>query len=179
MAIIIETERLILRELSAADAQGMFELDSDPAVHQYLGNTPVTNIEQARDVVRFIQQQYIDNGIGRFAVIEKSTQAFIGWAGFKLVKEITNAHIDFYDIGYRLIKKYWRQGFATEAAKAWLDYGFGVMNLSDIFAMADADNLASKKVLEKIGLNYVEKFTFDGVEHDWFSMTRKEWLNKK
>jgi ribosomal-protein-alanine N-acetyltransferase len=178
MQALITTKRLILRQIILEDDKGIFELDSDPAVHRYLGNAPITTIEEARTVIQFIQQQYINNGIGRWAIIEKKTNLFIGWAGLKLVKEITNAHVDYYDIGYRLIKKYWGQGFATEAAEAWLNYGFTTMGLSTIYAMADVNNAASKKVLEKIGLNYIENFTFDETEHSWLSITKKEWANK-
>jgi ribosomal-protein-alanine N-acetyltransferase len=96
-----------------------------------------------------------------------------------LTKNIVNGHVDYYDIGYRLIKKYWDCGFATEAAKAWLDYGFDKMDLKKIYGMADVENIASKNVLEKIGLNYVENFTFDGIEHNWFRITKEEWINKK
>lgn len=176
---IIETERLLLRKIVADDDKGMFELDSDPEVHRYVGNKPVSTIAQTHSVIKFIQQQYIENGIGRWAVIQKSTGTFIGWAGFKLTKNIVNNHVDYYDIGYRLIKKYWGYGFATEAAAACLDYGFDKMDLKIIYGMTDVRNTASKNVLEKIGLNYIEKFTFEGIEHNWFRITKNDWANKK
>ena len=69
MISTIETERLILREILPADKAEMFELDSDPEVHKYLGNMPVKDIDQVRDVIQFIRQQYIHNEIGRFAII--------------------------------------------------------------------------------------------------------------
>jgi RimJ/RimL family protein N-acetyltransferase len=179
MENIIETERLLLRKIVADDEQGMFELDNNPEVHRYLGNRSISTIDEARSVIKFIQQQYIDNGIGRWAVVEKGTNTFIGWAGFKLIKNIVNGYVDYYDIGYRLIKKYWRRGFATEAAMACLDYGFDKMDLETIYGMADVGNTASKNVLEKIGLNYIEKFTFEGIEHNWFRITKNDWVNKK
>src|SRR3954462_3045386 len=105
MKIFAETERLILRELLPTDAEGMFELDSDADVHKYVGKKPVKTIDECRDVIEFIRAQYVSNGIGRWAVIEKSTNNFVGWSGLKLMKEKVNGHIDFYDIGYRLVKK--------------------------------------------------------------------------
>src|ERR1035437_6707591 len=134
MKIFTETERLILREILPSDDKGMFELDSDKEVHKFLGNKPVQNIEQSRQVIEFIGQQYLTNGIGRWAIIEKSTNNFLGWTGLKLVKEEINNHTDYYDLGYRLIKKYWGKGFATESAKASLDYGFNILQLTDIYA---------------------------------------------
>lgn len=92
MKIFAETERLILREILPSDIDGMFELDSDPEVHKYLGNKPVTTREQISDAINFIRQQYIDNGIGRWAIIDKKTNDFIGWTGLKFVTELTNNH---------------------------------------------------------------------------------------
>ena len=75
MKIFAETDRLILREILPTDIDGMYELDSDPEVHRYLGNQPVTNKDQVVEVINFIRQQYIDNGIGRWAIIDKKTNA--------------------------------------------------------------------------------------------------------
>jgi RimJ/RimL family protein N-acetyltransferase len=72
MLFYIETERLIMRDLLLSDDDGMFELDSDPEVHRFIGNKPVQTIEESRKVIDIIRQQYEDNGIGRLAVIEKS-----------------------------------------------------------------------------------------------------------
>ncbi len=175
MKIFLETSRLILRELLPSDDQGMFELDSDKDVHKYLGNNPVTTIEQSREIIKTIRQQYINNGIGRWAVVEKSTNNFLGWTGFKLVKELTNNHIDYYDLGYRLIKDYWGKGIATEAAKACLNYGFTELNQKIIYGMTDVNNKASRTVLEKSGLKYKETFSLNGVPHVWFEISKEDW----
>lgn len=106
MRIFVETDRLILRELLPQDELGMFELDSDPEVHRFLGNQPIKDIERIREVITFVRQQYVDNGIGRWAMVEKHTNQFIGWTGLKLVKEEFNHHINYYDLGYRLIRKF-------------------------------------------------------------------------
>ena len=81
MKTSIETERLLLRELLPTDDAGMFELDSNPEVHIYLGNKPVKSIEESREAIANIRQQYLENGIGRWAVILKETGEFIGWFG--------------------------------------------------------------------------------------------------
>src|SRR5688572_121541 len=112
MKEFVETERLLLREMLPSDYQGIFELDSDPDVHTYLGKDPITDFQQAKNVIDFIQKQYLENGIGRWAVIEKQTKAFVGWSGLKLIKEKTNGHVDHYDLGYRFIRKYWGRGYA-------------------------------------------------------------------
>jgi RimJ/RimL family protein N-acetyltransferase len=172
MQVFAETDRLILRALLPEDVEGMFRLDSDPDVHRYLGKQPVQNIHQSGDMIANIRQQYSDFGIARWAVIEKGTGEFVGWSGLKLVTEARNNHTNFYDIGYRLIKDYWGKGYATESALAALTYGFNVLNLPIIYGMADIENVASNKVLQKIGLQFVETFDLDGTLHNWYELKK-------
>ena len=170
MEIFTETERLILREIVPTDRNGLFAIDSDPDVNLYLGRKPVETIEQIDSLIAFIRKQYVDNGIGRWAMIEKDTNNFIGWCGLKLVKELTNKHINYYDLGYRLNKTYWGKGLGTEAAKATVDYGFNNMKLKDIYAIADSQNSASKNIIQKVGLKYINTFKLDNTDHDWFEI---------
>jgi len=159
---ILETPRLLIREIETSDESAMFEMDSDPEVHKYLGNKPYTSIEESRKNIAFIQQQYKENGIGRWAVELKDTGEFIGWTGFKLMRETVNGHTGHYDFGYRHVRKHWWQGYAYKAAKASLDYGIEVLGLSDIYAMTDIDNAGSRHILEKLGFKFVEIFPYDG-----------------
>jgi [ribosomal protein S5]-alanine N-acetyltransferase len=168
MQIIIETKRLLLRELNSADDKGMFELDSNPEVHRYLGNNPVMSITECRKIIEFVREQYISNGIGRWAVIEKESGAFTGWCGLKLVKEEMNNHINYYDIGYRFIQKYWGKGYATEAAIPCCNYGFDKLKLNALYGTAHVNNIASQTVLQKCGLKFIENFYLDGEETAWF-----------
>ena len=178
MKIFIETERVILREILPTDENGLLDLDSNPKVHTYLGNNPVDNIYQIREVIKMIRQQYIDNGIGRWAIINKETNDFIGWTGLKFVTETTNNHINFYDLGYRLIEKYWGKGMATETTKAILNYAFEKLKLTEIYSMCDVGNLGSKNVLEKTGLKFIETFDLNGIKHNWFRITKDEWAKE-
>lgn len=174
MKIFAETERFILRELLPSDDEGILELDSNKDVHRYLGKNSIKTIEEARKVIDFIRQQYVDNGIGRWAISEKETSAFVGWTGLKLVREKINNHSDFYDLGYRLIPKFWGKGIATETAKACVSYGFDRLNLDSIYGMADIDNKASINVLQKAGLEFIETFDYDGTKHAWLSISKQK-----
>src|SRR5581483_10328512 len=127
--LLLETERLLIREIRTTDEQGMFELDSDSRVHQYLGGHPFTDIQQTRELIISIQQQYAEYGIARWAVIKKEDGAFVGWTGFRFITETINHHSNYYDFGYRLCSKYWGQGYATESAKAALQYGLNTLHL--------------------------------------------------
>lgn len=173
MKIFAETERLILRELLPEDAAGMFEMDGDPEVHLFLGNKPVQSMQQSEADIELIRKQYFDNGIGRWAVIEKATNCFIGWAGLKLIKETTNKHIDYYDLGYRFSKRFWGKGYATEAATAARDYGFNELKLNEIIGIADIDNLGSIHVLEKVGLKKISVFEHHGIIHHWMKIEKQ------
>lgn len=167
---IIETDRLYFREILACDDYNMLELDADPAVHRYLGNNPITDIFQARDLIQLIRQQYIDNGIGRLALIERATNNFVGWGGFKLITNLVNGHQNYYDLGYRLIKRYWGKGYATECSKAVIEFGFKELELPVIHAIADKGNAQSRKVLEKCGFTCKEVFDYENVPHYWFEL---------
>ena len=178
MRIFVETERLILREILPTDVDGLFQLDSDPMVHRYLYAKPIENKEQVTAMINFIRQQYVDNGIGRWAIIDKESNNFIGWTGLKFVRELTNNHINYYDLGYRLNQKYWGHGFATESAIASLKYGFEKLNLNQIYAMADCENLKSNNVLTKAGLKFIETFELQGIRHNWYTIDKIEWTKR-
>ena len=162
MTFHIETERLLLRDLRLTDLEGMFALDSDSEVHKFLGNKPVKTIDESRIILESVLKQYKERGIGRFAVIEKSSGDFVGWSGLRLNTEYNmNGFTKYYDVGYRLIKRFWGKGFATESGKASVDYAFNNMKLPEIYATTELGNQASHNALLKIGLHYVEDFYFE------------------
>ena len=180
MKIFVETKRLILREILPTDVDGMFELDSDPEVHKYLGNKPITNKAQIVEIIDSVRQQYIDNGIGRFAIIDKKTKAFMGWTGLKLETKSTNNHQNYYDLGYRLIRKYWGKGYATESAIASIDFAFDKLKLENVYAAASCENLGSNKILRNIGMNLIETFFYDDIKCNWYKMNSNDYdKNKK
>jgi RimJ/RimL family protein N-acetyltransferase len=159
MKFHIETERLLLRELRVTDLEGMFELDSNPEVHKYLGNKPVKTKDESLKMIESVISQYQERGIGRWATFEKSSGEFIGWSGLRLNNEYNmNGFTEYYDVGYRLIPKYWGKGYATESGKAAIDYAFNVLKLSTLYATTEIGNQASHNALLKIGLNYIEDF---------------------
>lgn len=179
MKIITETERLIIREIALTDIDAMFELHSDPAVHRYLGNKTITSQEKLMEAIGTLRQQYIDFGVGRWAMIDKKTNEFIGWTGLEYVTKETNNHKNFYDLGYRLLKRFWGQGFATESAFASLDYAFDKLNATEVYAMADIENEGSNKILKKVGLTFIESFDLEGIKHNWYKLERSAYEKSK
>ena len=172
MNIRIETERLILRPFTEDDVDRLFLLDSNPEVMKYVGQKPLTKIEQSAEVIKMIQKQYLENGIGRLAVIEKESNLLIGWSFLKYLTEEINGFKNVYDLGYRFLPEFWGKGYATESAKASLAYGFNEMNLDKICAHAHSENLASNHTLRKLG--FVEKGSFEEPDGTciWYEKSR-------
>jgi ribosomal-protein-alanine N-acetyltransferase len=172
MKAIIETERLYLREILPEDVQGMFEMDSDPDVHRFVGRIPVSTLAESAADIDNIRQQYIDFGVGRLAIIEKSTGDFVGWGGLKFITEQMNGFQNFHDLGYRFIKRYWGMGYAQESSRAVIAYAFEQLNLPVIYAIADLEHKASRNVLEKCGFSFVNSFEYDGDPHAWYTLQK-------
>ncbi len=179
MKTIIETPRLILREIVPDDLEGFFEMDSDPEVHRYLYNNPVKDRQQVMDAILSVRQQYKDNGIGRWAMVLKETGAFIGWTGMKLVTDTVNNHSCYYDIGYRLNRRFWGMGYATESALPCVDYAFEQLKVRELIGTTQVGNIASQTILKKCGLQFVEHFEQRGVGCCWLRLTRQEWEERR
>ncbi|MEZ4756664.1 MAG: GNAT family N-acetyltransferase [Flavobacteriales bacterium] len=168
----LHTERLILRDLEERDVDGIFALDSDPEVLRYIGTPVMTDRSEAAHVIAMVRRQYEENGIGRWAMELRSTGEFVGWCGLKWEQHIRP--FAYYDIGYRLIRKHWGQGYATEAASACLRHGFEVLGYPEICAAAEAEHHASNRILQKIGLKQGEPFVFEGKVCNWYSLRKGE-----
>ena len=155
--LILETPRLFIRKKIIEDAPFLFELNSNFLVTRYTGDVAFKNIIEAENIVRYIINQYNKNGYARWLVIEKETEKPLGWCGLKYHDDTKET-----DIGYRFLQSAWGKGFATEAARACIDYGFNSFNLSRIIGNAMKDNVASIKVFEKLGMNYFDETLIDG-----------------
>ncbi|WP_130733662.1 GNAT family N-acetyltransferase [Flavobacterium sp. J27] len=161
MNLKLETERLILRPLHLNDADDMFAMDSNPKVHIYLGNTPFKTKEESIGYLKNVLQQYEQYGIGRFAMITKDGNRFVGWCGLKFITEIENNHSNFYDIGYRLKEEFWGKSYAYEAAKVWYEFAFSNLKVDTLYASAHIDNKGSRRILEKIGLQLKNEYLWN------------------
>ena len=179
MTVFAETNRTILREITLEDADPFFEMDSDPVIHKYLGTRPATSRDQIVETIHFVRQQYADNGIGRWAIADKSTNRFIGWTGLKLVKDVMNNQTNYHDLGYRLLRKYWGQGYATETAPASLTYGFDTLNLDEIIATVNCENDASNHVVKKLGFTLHETFYLHALKHNWYKINKSDWKARR
>lgn len=166
----IETARLRLRPFAAEDLDALASLLADPQVMRYLGQEggqTMTRVE-AEDILGKVMARWRERGFGHFAVLLKATQKLIGLCGLKLLDGTP-------ELIYVLARNYWRQGYAAEAARACLRYGFEEIGCERIVAVTRPENVASQRVLEKIGMRYERVVQHYGVVAREYALTRAEF----
>lgn len=167
----IETSRLRLRPFCPSDANDLFEMDSQAIVHRYLGNRPMQKMSEAVQTIEHILLQYEKYHIGRWAVVLKESDHFIGWAGLKWEINLRPAR-PYYDLGYRLNPNFWGQGYATEAATATVQFAFDQMKLPVIYAAAYTNHAVSNHILKKIGFKWKENFEYEGTACHFYEIKK-------
>lgn len=145
---IFSSSRFHFRELTPDDASVMFDLHSNEAVMRYVGMPLWQLRSESLNYILKNERSYRTWGFGRWAVIDKDSGEFFGLAGLLLDEQRI-------DLGYRFFPEYWGKQIATEAARAVLSYGFNTLSLPTIEARVALENLASEKVLTKIGMQYM------------------------
>ena len=170
--IILETERLLLREFDEADVVPFYLMGSDPAVLRYTGDPAggLKSMQQALEVLRSRPlADYRKYGYGRWACVLKANAEVIGFAGLKYLPDLREV-----DIGYRLLPAYWGRGLATEASRAVLDYGRTRLDLERVIGLVDPANVASVRILEKLGLTPDGEVQFDGKRYARYVIQLRE-----
>lgn len=146
---IIETERLILRTWKESDAEAYFTINQDPKVLEFLPGPLMMDV--VKQFIADKNQCFVDHGYTLWAVEEKMTGAMMGFIGFS--SPSWKAHFTpCIEIGWRLGSQYWGKGYATEGAKAVLEYGFKQFGWEEIVSFTVPDNSRSIRVMEKIGM---------------------------
>lgn len=152
--MILETERLILREFTSADLPDLREILQDPEV-MYAYDHDFSE----EDVQKWLDRQftrYRELGFGLWAVILKSSGEMVGQTG--LTMQPCEGEM-LLEIGYLFKKRHWHQGYATEAAAGCREYAFGVLGADVVHCLIKADNYASQRVASRIGMTKVKEFT--------------------
>jgi ribosomal-protein-alanine N-acetyltransferase len=147
---ILETERLIIRQLSKDDAEFIFELLNEPSFIRNIGDRNIRTLDDAcAYIVNGPVASYAKNGFGLWLVVLKETNESIGMCGLIRRESLENV-----DIGYALLPKFWSKGYAVEAARAVKEYAKDVVRLERLVAIVDPTNEGSIRLLEKLGLRY-------------------------
>jgi len=167
--LVIETGRLRLRPLVQEDFDAIFALNSDPEVMRYItGGEPMP-----RDQVEARLQFYLDHwqrhGFGLFAIEDIDTGEFAGFCGLQYLDSTSEV-----EVGYRLAEKYWGKGIATESGRVSLQFGFDYLNLDRIVAVVHPENLASQRVIEKLGLRYEKRARYYNTDVIYYALNRDE-----
>lgn len=148
---ILETERLILSEVTEKDAEFMLDLLNQPSFIKYIGDRNVRTIEEAKDFIKTrYRKSYDDNGYGLYLVELKENKISLGICGF-----VKRDNFQYADIGFAFLPQFEKQGYAVESAQAVMEYGEKTLGFKEVLAITTQDNESSGRLLEKLG------FTFD------------------
>ena len=151
MPLPIETERLVIRSFSTADAPALHErVFGDPEVMRFIPRGASPSVERTRGSIERFMSHERQHGFALFAVDLKETGELIGDCGLYLV-EGRGPEVE---VAYHFGRAWWNQGYATEAARACLDFGFRECGLSEIIAICFPEHAASRRVMEKAGMRY-------------------------
>jgi len=165
MSDIIKTKRLILRKLTTKDSQLMFELCRDPDVMKYIRNvdTDISESEKKTNEIFKYQKQHPE--LGLWFAFDNDEQCI----GFVILLHIEHNPQNPIEIGYRIHKKFWGQGFATEMAIAIKQHA-QALELNKVCGITIDENINSQKVLKKIGMNFIDYRTFYNVKVKYFEV---------
>lgn len=155
MQILLETARLIIRNICEDDYENLYRLNSDPIVMKYIGDGTADSAQEVKAGLSRILDYYEKHpGLGIWAMQVKSMNEFAGLCMLKYWNGTSEV-----EVGYRLLQEYWGKGYATEAAAALVEYGKSNMHLKRIIATASAANIPSIKIIEKLGLKFEREET--------------------
>lgn len=177
----IETERLILRKMTLDDAQDVFEYGSDSEITNYVTWDAHKSIEDSQNFLKSVIQKYEKKEVSEWGIVFKENKKFIGTCGY-MWWHIGCARAE---MGYALSRKYWDKGLMTEAVKETIKFGFDKMKLNRIEARCMIGNVASEKVMKKVGMTFEgimrEQMYAKGVFRDlkMYSILRREYYKGK
>jgi RimJ/RimL family protein N-acetyltransferase len=181
--IFLTTERLILRQFTEDDAADLFAMDSDPEVMRYVNRFAPPSVEACRERIRtrFLPFYAQYPSYGFWAAVEKGSGDFVGWFHLKPAldypfhKEAGYQPGDV-DLGYRFIRRAWGKGYATEGARVLVKKALTELDAAQVVSVALIDNVASWRVMEKVGMKRVGLFEIpDYGQAVKYALSRDEW----
>jgi RimJ/RimL family protein N-acetyltransferase len=181
--IILETERLLIRNWQERDRDLFYEINSDETVMQFF---PFRR-DRADAFFDWLQKLIAETGLGFYALEIKATGETIGFCGLARTDLEPHIALNTVEIGWRLAHRYWGKGYITEAATALLQHGFETLRLGEIVSFAVHDNIRSTSVMRRIGMQRVSEFDHPRVPeskphlkpHALYLMTAAEWRDRR
>jgi len=155
----IATRRLILRPFREQDAEALHHIFAEDGILRYFPNPYPPSLERVQNLIAFQLQHWDEHGFGWWAVEPRDSQALIGWSGLQYLPDTQEI-----EIGYLLSRPYWGKGLATEGAMAGLRFGFEDLKLEEIVGITHLENIASQRVLRKIGMSFTNEAEYFGMK---------------
>lgn len=175
--VVLTTPRLLLRTFRRDDLPHYAALNAHPEVVRHLGGTPLTP-EYSDEIAAWAQECHAEEGIGLLAVERRADGRFLGMCGL----HHQESYPDDVEIGWRLAYEHWGQGYATEAATAWLEHAFGALGLSRVISITDVGNRRSLAVMQRLGMlfDHRAEVVDDGVSFDAvvYAITADRWRSR-
>jgi ribosomal-protein-alanine N-acetyltransferase len=156
---MIKTQRLSMVPLRPADAAVLHCIYQEEGMLRYFPNPNPPPLEKVQRFVAGQQEHWDQFGYGNWGVIPEEESEIVGWAGLQYLPELGET-----EVGFLLSRRCWGKGYATEAARASLKFGFDNFDLEHVIALVHPENAASLRVIEKCGLNYVETISLWGIQ---------------
>lgn len=182
--MIIKTKRLILRPWQDADLEPFARINADPRVMEFFPS--VKTFKESASEYEAILEHFKKHGYGWWAVSEINNPNFIGFIGLRYL-DFSAAFTPAIEVAWRLAYEYWGRGYATEGAKASLQYGFEILNFSEIISFTSTINFRSQAVMERIGMHHNPKDDFDNPKlsqehrlcrHVLYRISKTDWKKK-
>jgi RimJ/RimL family protein N-acetyltransferase len=170
----IEKKRLLLRGWGEEDVEPYARMCADPEVMRFIGDGSTLNREQSGEQVSRFVRHWEEQGFGLWALEEKESGTFIGFAGLAHQEDWTEDRHKT-EVGWRLDRAFWGRGLATEAAKASVTYGLETLGLERIISIIQPENTASRRVAEKAGLTSRGETRWRGTPVVWYAIDRGQW----
>jgi len=169
----IVTSRLCLRPFSREDMNAYARIVGDPEVGKWFPKGNGYTREEAEKSLNGILKHWGKHGFGIWAVTDKKHKdVLLGRCGLNFIAETSEVEVDFI-----IARSFWGCGYATEAARAALQCGFETLNLDRIIALAKPENVASRRVIEKIGMRYARNAEYWGITCAYYKISKSEYAN--
>ena len=155
----LRTSRLVLRPWQITDTEALFAILQQEDILRYFPRTTPPPLEGVRRFILHHLAHWQEQGYGHWAVVSQEDQQLIGWNGLEYLTESGET-----EVAFLLSKSFWGQGLATEATLAALDFGFETVGLAEVIGLVHPENVASRRVLEKIGMTFTRQAAYFGME---------------
>lgn len=163
MDSIITTSRLNIRNWREDDISSLIQMNQDEEVMKYFPS--IMSEEASLHFFKRVQQHFTKNGFGLFVIEDVTSREFLGFTGF-MIAEFESSFTPCVEIGWRFRKQFWGRGYATEAAKACLDYGFTKLKFEKVFSFTSIHNKKSEAVMQRIGMHKTGEFKHPKIAED-------------